>query len=103
MDTILKPATKEAAGLMSPDDKTKLDDVPNIYAEKSKTISNITVGNRPNKRGLYMAIDYADRTNPGTTVNIPNATTTSDGCMSHEDKKFLMQSKILIFLLVVVK
>lgn len=82
-------ATKELAGLMTPADKTKLDDVPNIYAEKSKTISNITVGNRPNKRGLYIAIDYADRTNPGTTVNIPNATTTSDGCMSYEDKNKL--------------
>lgn len=82
-------ATKELAGLMTAADKTKLDNVPNIYAEKSKTISNITVGNRPNKRGLYIAIDYADRTNPGTTVNIPNATTTSDGCMSYEDKNKL--------------
>lgn len=81
--------TKELAGLMTAADKTKLDNVPNIYAEKSKTISNITVGNRPNKRGLYIAIDYADRTNPGTTVNIPNATTTSDGCMSYEDKNKL--------------
>lgn len=85
----LPGATKKLAGLMTAADKTKLDDVPNIYAEKSKTISNITVGNRPNKRGLYIAIDYADRTNPGTTVNIPNATTTSDGCMSYEDKKTL--------------
>lgn len=82
-------ATKELAGLMTATDKTKLDDVPNIYAKKSKTISNITVGNRPNKRGLYIAIDYADRTNPGTTVNIPNVTTTSDGCMSYEDKNKL--------------
>lgn len=82
-------ATKRFAGLMTAADKTKLDDVPNIYAEKSKTISNITVGNRPNKRGLYIAIDYADRTNPGTTVNIPNVTTTSDGCMSYEDKNKL--------------
>lgn len=82
-------ATKELAGLMTAADKTKLDNVPNIYAEKSKTISNITVGNLPNKRGLYIAIDYADRTNPGTTVNIPNATTTSDGCMSYEDKNKL--------------
>lgn len=82
-------ATKELAGLMTAADKTKLDNVPNIYAEKSKTISNITVGNRPNKRGLYIAIDYADRTNPGTTVNIPNATTTLDGCMSYEDKNKL--------------
>lgn len=82
-------ATKRFAGLMTAADKTKLDDVPNIYAEKSKTISNITVGNRPNKRGLYIAIDYADRTNPGTIVNIPNATTTSDGCMSYEDKNKL--------------
>lgn len=82
-------ATKELAGLMTAADKAKLDDVPNIYAEKSKTISNITVGNRPNKRGLYIAIDYADRTNPGTTVNIPNATTASDGCMSYEDKNKL--------------
>lgn len=82
-------ATKELAGLMTAADKTKLDNVPNIYAEKSKAISNITVSNHPNKRGLYIAIDYADRTNPGTTVNIPNATTTSDGCMSYEDKKTL--------------
>lgn len=85
----IKGATTTTAGVMTAADKTKLDDVPNIYAEKSKTISNITVGNRPNKRGLYIAIDYADRTNPGTTVNIPNATTTSDGCMSYEDKKTL--------------
>lgn len=82
-------ATKELAGLMTVADKVKLDDVPNKYAEKSKTISNIRVGNRPNKRGLYIAIDYADRTNPGTTVNIPNVTTTSDGCMSYEDKNKL--------------
>lgn len=85
----IKGATTTTAGVMTAADKTKLDDVPNIYAEKSKTISNITVGNRPNKRGLYIAIDYADRTNPGTTVNIPNATTTSDGCMSYEDKNRL--------------
>lgn len=85
----IKGATTTTAGVMTAADKTKLDDVPNIYAEKSKTISNITVGNRPNKRGLYIAIDYADRTNPGTTVNIPNATTTSDGCMSYEDKNKL--------------
>lgn len=82
----IKAATSTTAGVMTAADKTKLDNVPNIYAEKSKTISNITVGNRPNKRGLYIDIDYADRTNPGTTVNIPNATTTSDGCMSYEDK-----------------
>lgn len=82
-------ATNKLAGLMTAVDKAKLDNIPNIYAEKSKTISNITVGNRPNKRGLYIAIDYADRTNPGTTVNIPNATTTSDGCMSYEDKNKL--------------
>lgn len=89
LGTEFPAATKELAGLMTAADKTKLDDVPNIYAEKSKTISNITVGNRPNKRGLYIAIDYADRTNPGTTVNIPNATTASDGCMSYEDKNKL--------------
>lgn len=88
-DIIFNGATKELAGLMTAADKAKLDDVPNIYAEKSKAISNITVGNSPNKRGLYIAIDYADRTNPGTTVNIPNVTTTSDGCMSYEDKKIL--------------
>lgn len=85
----IKGATTTTAGVMTATDKAKLDDIPNIYAEKSKTISNITVGNRPNKRGLYIAIDYADRTNPGTTVNIPNATTTSDGCMSYEDKNKL--------------
>lgn len=85
----IKAATSTTAGVMTAADKTKLDDVPNIYAKKSNTISNITVGNRPNKRGLYIAIDYADRTNPGTVVNIPNATTTSDGCMSYEDKNRL--------------
>lgn len=85
----IKGATTTTAGVMTAADKTKLDDVPNIYAEKSKTISNINVSNRPNKRGLYIAIDYADRTNPGTMVNIPNATTTSDGCMSYEDKNRL--------------
>lgn len=85
----IKAATSTTAGVMTAADKTKLDDVPNIYAKKSNTISNITVGNRPNKRGLYIAIDYADRTNPGTFVNIPNATTTSDGCMSYEDKNRL--------------
>lgn len=85
----IKGATTTTAGVMTAADKTKLDDVPNIYAKKSKTISNITVGNHPNKRGLYIAIDYADRTNPGTLVNIPNATTTSDGCMSYEDKNRL--------------
>lgn len=82
-------ATEELAGLMTAADKTKLDNVPNIYAKKSKTISYITVCNLPNKRGLYIAIDYADRTKPGTTVNIPNATTTSDGCMSYKDKNKL--------------
>ena len=33
-------ATKELAGLMTATDKAKLDDVPNKYAEKSKTIDN---------------------------------------------------------------
>ena len=33
-------ATKELAGLMTAADKAKLDDVPNKYAEKSKTIDN---------------------------------------------------------------
>lgn len=82
-------ATKELAGLMTATDKAKLDDIPNKYAEKSKTISNITVSHILNKRGLYMAIDYADRTNPGTIINIPNVTTTLDGCMSYEDKNKL--------------
>lgn len=82
-------ATKEFAGLMTATDKAKLDDIPNKYAEKSKTISNITVSHILNKRGLYMAIDYADRTNPGTIINIPNVTTTLDGCMSYEDKNKL--------------
>lgn len=82
-------ATKELAGLMTATDKAKLDDVPNKYAEKIKTISNITISHILNKRGLYMAIDYADRTNPGTILNIPNVTTTLDGCMSYEDKKTL--------------
>lgn len=82
-------ATKELAGLMTATDKAKLDDIPNKYAEKSKTISNITISHTLNKRGLYMAIDYADRTNPGTIINIPNVTTTLDGCMSYEDKNKL--------------
>lgn len=82
-------ATKELAGLMTATDKAKLDDIPNKYAEKSKTISNITISHIHNKRGLYMAIDYADRTNPGTIINIPNVTTTLDGCMSCEDKNKL--------------
>lgn len=82
-------ATKELAGLMTATDKAKLDDIPNKYAEKSKTISNITISHILNKRGLYMAIDYADRTNPGTIINIPNVTTTLDGCMSYEDKNKL--------------
>lgn len=82
-------ATKELAGLMTATDKAKLDDIPNKYAEKSKTISNITISHILNKRGLYMAIDYADRTNPGTILNIPNVTTTLDGCMSYEDKNKL--------------
>ena len=82
-------ATNTSAGVMTAYDKAKLDNIPNIYAEKSKTISNIAVNNLNNKRGLYMLVDYADRTNPGTTVNIPNATSTTDGCMSYEDKKTL--------------
>lgn len=82
-------ATKELAGLMTATDKAKLDDIPNKYAEKSKTISNITISHILNKRGLYMAIDYADKTNPGTIINIPNVTTTLDGCMSYEDKNKL--------------
>ncbi len=85
----LEGATKELAGLMTAADKAKLDDIPNIYAEKSKTIRNIDVNNLNNKRGLYILVDYADRTNPGTTVNIPNATSTTDGCMSYEDKNKL--------------
>lgn len=90
VETIALPgATNTLAGLMTAYDKAKLDDIPNIYAIKSKTISNIAVNNLNNKRGLYILVDYADRTNPGTTVNIPNATTTSDGCMSYEDKNKL--------------
>lgn len=82
----VEAATTTYAGVMTADDKAKLNNIPNTYAKKSNTISNIDVNYDFNKRGLYLLIDYADRTNPGTTVNIPNATTTTDGCMSYADK-----------------
>lgn len=82
----IEAATTTYAGVMTADDKAKLNNIPNTYAKKSNTISNIDINYDFNKRGLYLLIDYADRTNLGTTVNIPNATSTTDGCMSYADK-----------------
>lgn len=43
LDTILKPATKEATGLMSHEDKAKLDDIPNTYLSLSGGIMKGTL------------------------------------------------------------
>lgn len=87
-------ATKELAGLMTAADKTKLDDVPNIYAEKSEAFKTIEIkqaGEDENDfdTGVTIFMDYANPATAGQMVVIDNATATKDGCMSHEDKKAL--------------
>lgn len=94
LDTILKPATKEAAGLMTAADKAKLDNVPNIYAEKSEALKTIKIkqaGEDENNfdEGVTIFMDYANPATAGEMALIDNATATKDGCMSHEDKKTL--------------
>ena len=87
-------ATKELAGLMTAADKTKLDNVPNIYAEKSEAFKTIEIkqaGEDGNDfdEGVAIFMNYANPATVGEIVVIDNATATKDGCMSHEDKNKL--------------
>lgn len=85
-------ATKELAGLMTAADKTKLDDIPNIYAEKDEALKNIEISQATEDdfdEGVTLLMHYAEPGLAGRMAVIDNATATKDGCMSHEDKKAL--------------
>ncbi len=85
-------ATKELAGLMTAADKTKLDDIPNIYAEKDEALKNIEISQATGDgfdEGVTLLMHYAEPGVAGRMAVIDNATATKDGCMSHEDKKAL--------------
>lgn len=85
-------ATKELAGLMTAADKTKLDDIPNIYAEKDEALKNIEISQATGDgfdEGVTLLMHYAKPGVAGRMAVIDNATATKDGCMSHEDKKAL--------------
>lgn len=85
-------ATKELAGLMTAADKAKLDDIPNIYAEKDEALKNIEISQATGDgfdEGVTLLMHYAEPGVAGRMAVIDNATATKDGCMSHEDKKAL--------------
>lgn len=77
-------ATKELAGLMTAADKAKLDDIEN------KIITDIEITQAGGQEvgtleGVDIYLIYAG-SRAGKLIGINNATTTVDGCMSHEDK-----------------
>lgn len=85
-------ATKELAGLMTAVDKAKLDNIPNIYAEKDEALKNIEISQATEDdfdEGVTLLMHYAKPSVASRMAVIDNATTTKDGCMSHEDKKVL--------------
>lgn len=85
-------ATKELAGLMTAVDKAKLDNIPNIYAEKDEALKNIEISQATEDdfdEGVTLLMHYAKPGVAGRMAVIDNATTTKDGCMSHEDKNKL--------------
>lgn len=88
----IKAATSTTAGVMTAADKTKLDDVPNIYAEKDEALKNIEISQATEDgfdEGVTLLMHYAKPGVAGRMAVIDNATTTKDGCMSHEDKNKL--------------
>ncbi len=88
----IKAATSTTAGVMTAADKTKLDDVPNIYAEKDEAIKNIEISQATGDdfdEGVTLLMHYAEPGVAGRMAVIDNATATKDGCMSHEDKNKL--------------
>lgn len=88
----IKGATNTTAGVMTAADKTKLDDIPNIYAEKDEAIKNIEISQATGDgfdEGVTLLMHYAEPGVAGRMAVIDNATATKDGCMSHEDKKAL--------------
>lgn len=85
-------ATNKLAGLMTAVDKAKLDNIPNIYAEKDEALKNIEISQATEDdfdEGVTLLMHYAKPGVAGRMAVIDNATTTKDGCMSHEDKKVL--------------
>lgn len=85
-------ATKKLAGLMTAVDKAKLDNIPNIYAEKDEALKNIEISQATEDdfdEGVTLLMHYAKPGVAGRMAVIDNATTTKDGCMSHEDKNKL--------------
>ena len=85
-------ATKELAGLMTVADKAKLDNIPNIYAEKDEALKNIEISQATGDsfdEGVTLLMHYAKPGVAGRMAVIDNATTTKDGCMSREDKNKL--------------
>lgn len=94
LGTEFPAATEKLAGLMTANDKAKLDNVPNIYAEKSEAFKTIEIkqaGEDENDfdEGVIIFMRYANPATVGEMVVIDNATATKDGCMSHEDKNKL--------------
>lgn len=85
-------ATEELAGLMTAADKAKLDNIPNIYAEKYEALKNIEISQATGDsfdEGVTLLMHYAEPGVAGRMAVIDNATTTKDGCMSREDKNKL--------------
>ena len=80
----LPGATSTLAGLMTAYDKVKLDDIEN------KIITDIEISQAGEQEGetlegVDIYLIYAG-SRAGKLIGISNATTTVDGCMSHEDK-----------------
>ena len=87
LGTELPKATIESAGVMTANDKAKLDDIEN------KIITDIEISQAGGQEdgtleGVDIYLIYAG-SRAGKLIGISNATTTVDGCMSHEDKKIL--------------
>ena len=83
----INAATSTTAGVMTAADKVKLDDIEN------KTITDIEITQAGGQEdgtleGVDIYLIYAG-SRAGKLIGISNATTTVDGCMSHEDKKAL--------------
>lgn len=88
----IKGATTTTAGVMTAADKIKLDDIPNIYAEKDEALNNIEISQATGDgfdEGVTLLMHYVKPGVAGRMAVIDNATATKDGCMSHEDKKAL--------------
>lgn len=64
--------------------KNKFDNVAKTYVTKDIAVSNISISTGTTISGVEVNLTYADTSS--NSVNIPNATSTDDGAMSHQDK-----------------